>query len=677
MFKTCNLTRNYSVASLIGIVLVAVSLVYFYQATETKALMERESQANADLARTIANTFWPKYADFISHAGEIPIGLLASQPEIEQINQDILHKIRGLRVAKVKIYDLNGLVVFSTQASQIGDNKAHNSGFQDARGGRVASEIIFRDSFSSFEGSIYDRNLVASYVPVRSSFDQPVEAVFEIYSDITPLLGDIEKTRNHILLVITSLMVMLYLFLLLIVRRAQKQLDANAVMQRRDQQHRLDYLEYHDEVTGLLNRKGLLRQMQHYVLADNSDSSVGLGVVAIKLRNLGAISGGLGHQRVKHLLRLAAERIKGCASQHENVSHLDSSEFVLIVENLFSDSELDFLVDKLNHFFAEPIDVDGKSVALSIAIGVDSSWGGKSCESLVNNALLALSECKVLEKHYLRYDDSMELKKQEYLNLEIEISRALQQREFTLYYQPKVNVQSGEVTGMEALLRWQHPQRGLVMPGGFISLLEERGYIIELGEWLLHEACKQCRTWHQEGHEHLRVAVNVSLKQLDSKAFVKSVAEALSESGLPPQALELELTESILVKDTERVTAMLRELKGLGVRLSIDDFGTGYSSLGYLTQFPFDYLKIDRTFIRDMMHNHDHEVLTGAIITMAKSLNMGVVAEGIETQEQLRLVRDMGCDEVQGFYFSQAVEPAHFVNVLSGINANTSAQTHH
>ncbi|MEN8169431.1 MAG: GGDEF domain-containing phosphodiesterase [Pseudomonadota bacterium] len=677
MLKTCNLTRNYSIASLVGIVLVAISLVYFYQSLAVNALMEREGQANSDLTRTIANTIWPKYADFIQRAGDIPVAKLARLPIIDDLRKDILHKVQGLRVVKVKVYDLNGLVAFSTQVDQIGDNKGSNEGFVTAREGRDASEIIFRNVFSSFEGSIFDRDLVSSYIPVRRSFDQPIEGVFEIYSDVTPLLTDIENTSNKILVVITSLLLLLYLFLLVIVRRAHVQIEAHEVVRRRDQLQRLDYLEYHDEVTGLLNHKGLLRQLQHYDMEERI-SNTGQGVIALKLLNLQPISGGLGHQRVMQLLRLAAERIKSCSSGSHNLSHLDSSEFVLVVENLFSNDELDFIVEKLISLFAEPFIIDGKSVTLAIAMGVDSSWGDKSSECLLSNAQLALGECEEGgDRQSLRYEQNMDLRKQEYLNLEVDVSQALQRGEFVVYYQPKIDLLSGEVAGMEALVRWDHPKRGLVMPGGFIQLLEERGYIIELGQWILRESCMQCQRWHEAGHEGLRVAVNVSFKQLLSKGFSDSVADALQRSGLPPHALELELTESILAEDTEMLGEQLQKLKSLGVMLAIDDFGTGYSSLSYLMHFPFDFIKIDRSFIRDMMHNRDHAVLTNAIVTMAKSLKLKIIAEGVETPEQLARVREMGCDEVQGFYFSQAVEAASFTHVITGINASAGAATHH
>jgi EAL domain-containing protein (putative c-di-GMP-specific phosphodiesterase class I)/GGDEF domain-containing protein len=674
MLTTRHLTRNYSIASLIGIALVAVTMVYYYQSLGARILMESESSSNSNIARTIANALWPKYADFVTHAGQLPAAELAAQPTIENIRQDILHKVTGLRVVKVKIYDIDGVVVFSTEAAQIGGDKASNKGFLSARAGHAASDILFSDTFSSFEGSIYDRDLVSSYVPVRSGPDQPVEGVLEIYSDVTPLLAEIESTSHQVLLVVTSLMLLLYLFLLLIVRRAHLQLQASEVHQQREQQQRFDYLEFHDEMTGLLNRKGLTRQFRHYDRAKRVGGT-GLGVVALKLLNLNDISSGLGRQRAMPLLQLAAERLRVCVAGSHNMTRLDSGEFILVVENLFSRNEMDFTIGKITGLFAAPFTIEDKRLTLTIAMGIDISWSGRSTEYMVNNAQLALGECESRGvKQSLYYDESMELKKQEALNLEVDIGQALQRREFVVYYQPKVGVQSGMVCGMEALVRWNHPRRGLVLPGGFIPLLEARGYIVELGRWVLQESCMQCQRWHEEGQDGLRVAVNVSLKQLLSRGFVEDVTSALQQSRLPATALELELTESILADDTAVVGERLRQLKALGVRLAIDDFGTGYSSLSYLMHFPFDTIKIDRAFIRDMMHNHTHAVLTGAIITMARSLNLSVVAEGVETVEQLARVQEMGCDEMQGFYFSPAVAVPQFVEVVAVINTAASSK---
>ncbi len=666
--RKCQLTRNYSIASLIGIGLVAVSIVYFYQTMALRVLMEREGQANGELAQALVNTVWARYADYVWFADSMPAQELATLPVVDDLRHDILHKVQGLRIFKIKIYNAEGLVVFATEEQQIGENRASSNGFRAARAGSVASEIILGDYSTDYvEQDPQHRNLVATYVPVRRGEGQPVEGVFEIYSDVTTLLQDIDAAGRQILVVVTSLMLLLYLFLLMFVRRAHQMIETHEAEQQRVQQQRLDYLEHHDEVTGLLNRKGLLRQMQHYTRI-RPNSKVGLGVVALKLLNLDVVSGGMEHLRVTRLVRQAAERISRCAASSSSLCHLDSSDFVLLVENLFSEEELSFIVGKLGSLFAEPFEVDGKSVSLAVVMGFDASWGEIGSESLVNNALLAMSECEMAGEGALRYEPAMESRKLEYLNLEVDITQALQRNEFMLYYQPKVSIATGQVTGMEALLRWHHPQRGVVGPGDFITLLEKRGYIVELGHWLLREACRQCQLWRTAGNDGLRVAVNISLKQLLSGDFVEIVHEALSQSGLPPQALELELTESILVEDMAAIGGLLHQLRELGVVLSIDDFGTGYSSLSYLTHLPFDTIKIDRSFIQGMMQQHEHAVLTRAIVTMAKSIGLKVVAEGVEDAQQLARVEEMGCDEVQGYYFSPGVSTAAFAGVVAQIN---------
>ncbi len=667
MDKRCNLTRNYSIASLLGIGLVAFSIVYFYQTMAVKVLMEREGEANGELAKTIANTVWTKYADYVLFAGSLSREKLATLPVVEKIRSDILHRIQGLRVVNVKIYDLDGLVVFSTEAKQIGKMRGDRAGFVKARSGGVASEIILQDTAQEHEVEYGERNLIATYVPVQRNYGQPVEGVFEIYSDVTPLLQDIQLAGSQILAVTTTLMLLLYLSLLVFVRSAHRTIEAHEAEWQNAQRQRLDYLEHHDELSGLLNRKGLLRQMWHYEQR-KAVTTVGLGVVTVRLTNLDIISGSMGHDRLMQLLRLAGERIGSCATGNRSLCHLEKGTYVLLVENLLSDSELVFVAEKLGSLFVEPFDIGSKGVVLTLAVGFDSCWGGKSNEALLNSALLAMAECEEAGQPYLRYEPNMEKRKLEHLNLELDIGQAVRQREFMLHYQPKVDVATGRVSGMEGLLRWQHPQKGLVFPDNFISLIERRGYIVELGGWVLQEACQRCRQWRDELGEPLRVAVNVSLKQLVAEGFVESVTRALQQSGLPPQALELELTESILAEDLEEIGDLIGELRQLGVVMTIDDFGTGYSSLSYLTRLPFDVIKIDRSFVQDMMHRRDHAVLTSAIITMAKSLELQVVAEGVESAEQLAMIRDMGCDEIQGYYFSPAVGAEEFCRVAAEIN---------
>jgi EAL domain-containing protein (putative c-di-GMP-specific phosphodiesterase class I) len=254
----------------------------------------------------------------------------------------------------------------------------------------------------------------------------------------------------------------------------------------------------------------------------------------------------------------------------------------------------------------------------------------------------------------------METRAQESLEYELGLRQALQNREFLVYYQPRVNTATGTVTGAEALLRWQHPRRGLVMPESFIPLLEDTGLVIPVGEWILQQACLQGRRWQDAGHDSLGVSVNLSMKQFRAGTLLNSVRQALEQSGLPPRSLELEITETVLVDDAEQALDLMRELKQIGVTLSIDDFGTGYSSLNYLRRFPIDLLKIDGSFIRDVTRNRGDAAITTTIAVMAKSLRLGILAEGVETREQARFLKTIGCHDMQGFLFGGPVPAENF-----------------
>lgn len=669
MVKAWRLTRNYSIASLIGIALVAVVLVVFYRQIATDDLVEREGQANKEIARILVNSLWPKYGSFLHTANQLTSEELKGRDELNHLRHDIFEKIQGLRIAKVKIYDLGGRVIFSTQTDQIGTDREGNAGFRKAREGIAITEIIYRDQRSVHEQKIFNKNLITSYIPIRRSFDEPVEGVFEIYSDATPMVADIEQSGYRVLGVVLGLFLLLYLFLLTIVYRADQLIARYNREKNIQQQQRLSYLERYDEETGLYNRQGihhvLTRVQQHSFTTESP-----MAVFKIQLVNFNGVSDSLGHNLADKLFRLAAERIRATVPGGGTVGRSDSSKFIVILENHFADQETDYIVSKLHNIFAEPFCLEGKQVTISLAIGVCVTNGGEySTEQLLMNVGTALSVAKITpSQQYVLFDERLEAETQKRFELEQDLSRAIAKQEFTLYYQPRVAAVSEKVVGMEALMRWQHPQRGLISPDNFIDVLEASGKIIQLTPWLLERACSQCQQWNDSGFGKLRVAVNISFKQLHADNFLEMVIDALDKSGLEPRQLELELTERVLAEDIARTGELLKKLKQMGVFLSLDDFGTGYSSLSYLMHFPFDYLKIDRSFIKDIYNNHEHASLTTAIIAMAKSINLRIVAEGVETVEQLVFVTGMECDEIQGFYFSEAVAPDTFIDVMRAVH---------
>ena len=655
------LTRTYSVASFFGIVLVTIALGIFYKTVAVRSLIVHETLANVSLSQSISNTLWPVYADFVSRAATIPPPELGRQPEISRLREDVLQKINGLRVVKIKIYNLDGLTVYSKEPKQIGEDKSHNSGFLKAKAGDTESDLVFRDHFSATEAIIVNRNLLSSYVPIRKTANGPVEGVFEIYADVTPLVADIERTEYTVLGGVTVLLLLLYLFLLMIVRRADRIIKAHENEERKAQAEQIHYMAYHDPLTGLANRALFKDRFQHAVAVAARTQSP-LGIMFIDIDRFKVINDSLGHEGGDAVLIEAAKRIRACLRASDTASRIGGDEFTVILENLPTSDDAAQAAMRLIQKFSEPLKVGGREIIVTASIGISIYPGAThDVQRLLKDANAAMHEAKESGRNrHVFYTQEMDARAQESLEYEMGLRKALPNGEFLIYYQPRVNTASGKVVGAEALLRWQHPSRGIIAPDNFIPLLEDTGLVIPVGEWVLLQACRQCQGWHDAGKTSLNVSVNLSMKQFRSGSLLASVRRALEESGLPPRFLELELTETVLVDDAEQALDLMRELKDIGVSISIDDFGTGYSSLNYLRRFPIDLLKIDSSFIHDVVHNRGDAAITTTIAVMAKTLRLGILAEGVETREQARFLKTIGCHDMQGHLFGPAIPAEDF-----------------
>ncbi|HEY9199949.1 MAG TPA: EAL domain-containing protein, partial [Gammaproteobacteria bacterium] len=368
----------------------------------------------------------------------------------------------------------------------------------------------------------------------------------------------------------------------------------------------------------------------------------------------------LGHSTGDRLLRAVAGRLAGCLRQDDTVARLGGDEFSILLEGLEQADDVVPILEKLVETMRHPFGLDGHEFFLTFSIGISMyPQDGEQADVLLRNADTAMYRAKEQGRNSYRfYTADMNARAFERLDLESKLRRALERNEFVLHYQPKLDLGSGYVTGVEALLRWQHPEQGLVPPGEFIPTLEETGMIVPVGRWVLHEACRQARSWRTAGLPPLSVAVNISTHQFRRDDICATVREALATYGMPPDELELEITESALMDDIAHAAASIQQLKELGVKVAIDDFGTGYSSLAYLKRFAIDSLKIDRTFVRDICDDADDAAIVSAVVAMAQRLHLRVVAEGVETGAQLEFLRQQGCDEMQGFLLSRPMPGA-------------------
>jgi len=439
------------------------------------------------------------------------------------------------------------------------------------------------------------------------------------------------------------------------------------ITDRMTAEQRIEFLAYHDPLTGLPNRLLLQDRFEQAIAQAQRDNSR-VALLFLDLDSFKSINDTLGHHCGDALLKKVAERLKECVRDTDAISRQGGDEFLIVLRDLPDADVAAEVMTKVMERLQEPFTPDGhEMITTSVSIGATIfPEDGNDFETLLKKADLAMYRAKEAGRNAYRFfDEAMNAETVDHLQLLRGLRRALERNEFALYYQPQIELASDRVIGVEALLRWQHPELGLIEPQRFIPVAEESGLIVPIGQWVLFEACRQAMAWQQAGLPPLTMAVNFSGVQFKRGDVEQSVRRALEESGLPPALLELELTESILIQNVDGVLASLQNLKRLGVQLSIDDFGTGYSSLAYLKRFDIDRLKIDRTFVRDLATDPDDAAIVRAIIQMANSLNLRTIAEGVETQDMLAQLRAFGCDEVQGFLFARPMPAADMVRFLT------------
>ncbi len=444
------------------------------------------------------------------------------------------------------------------------------------------------------------------------------------------------------------------------------------VMEEFETQHRLRQAEIaiqrlsnYDFLTGLPNRS-LLEDRLDRAIAQARREEHCLGVMFLDLDQFKQINDTLGHAHGDSLLKSVSRRLESCIRKSDTVARLGGDDFIIILTGIRQCEHISQVARKILDALSEPVQLDGHEIYTTASIGIAIyPVDGDLPHLLLKNADIAMYQAKEQGRNAFQFfSREMNFKAEERLMLDNSLRKALERQEFFVHYQPQMNLLTGSLIGMEALVRWQQPEMGLVTPDKFIPLAEESGLIIPIGEWVLRTACRQNKAWHDMGFGPLRMAVNLSARQFRQGNLAESVAAVLDETGLPPSLLELEITESTIMRNAEETIVTLRRLKEMGISLAIDDFGTGYSSLSYLKHFPIDRLKIDRSFVLDITTDPDDAAIAEAIISMAHSLKLKVTAEGVEQQEQLHFLTQRNCDEMQGYLVSRPISAEEFTRLL-------------
>ncbi len=426
----------------------------------------------------------------------------------------------------------------------------------------------------------------------------------------------------------------------------------------------LRHLATHDSLTGLPNR-ALLDDRLEQCIAHAEREGRGFAVAVFDLDRFKQVNDSCGHRAGDELLKEVAQRLLGVARNIDTVARLGGDEFVMLLDRLAGREEAEVVANRAVTALRLPMKIAGVDLHVSASVGFAFFPNdGKSVETLIAHADAAMYCAKQRGRNNVQYfTPAMNAATQERARLESDLHEALRLKQFELHYQPKIDTHSGAIHGAEALIRWRHPERGLVSPAEFISLAEECGLIDTIGEWVVREGCRQARAWQLEGLEPIRVAVNLSVFQFHHGNLLQMIKRALTDHDLDPRLLEVEITESALMSDPEESVDILEQLSKMGVLVSVDDFGTGYSSMSYLRRFPIDKLKIDRSFINELSTRPDDASIVRAIVSLAHSLHLKVVAEGVETPAQLDVLKSLGCDQYQGYFYSAAVPAADFAKL--------------
>ncbi len=443
-------------------------------------------------------------------------------------------------------------------------------------------------------------------------------------------------------------------------------IERNRLLEQLEESKRLQrHLAYHDALTILPNRH-LLHDRLQQALAQSKRSGKLAALLFLDLDGFKRINDTLGHGIGDLLLKSVAKRLKTTVRQVDTVARLGGDEFTIVLLEINHAQDAKDVAQKILKVISQPYKIEEHELFVTASVGISIyPDDGSDIESLIRKADIAMYRAKGQGKNnYQVYNLSMDAKFFERLTLENSLRKAVENEELVAYYQPQVDLRTGEITGVEALVRWQHQKFGLVPPDKFIPLAEETGVILEIDEWMMKTACRQIKNWEREGIANIRVAVNLSTRQFRQKNLTEKVAQILNDSAVQPKNLCLEITENEVMHNIETTVEILQALKKMGVLLSLDDFGTGYSSLSYLKRFPIDILKIDRTFVNGIPSDRDDTAISTAIVVLAHSMELKVIAEGVEKSEQIAFLQSLQCDEIQGFYFSRPLNAETVTDLL-------------
>ena len=641
-----NLLVQFSVVSFVAMAVIAVVLaIVLSNKIRSDAINDLVDEAVGSASGRLLSTITP--ADL-----EVPM----TGARYDRFHEFVQQSIVSERTARVKIWAKDGTVIYSNDPAGVGEKFPAKENLLKALDGDTATEIkIPKDVENARER--YLGTLMEVYTPIIFPGTTEPQGAFEIYQYYEPTEQRINELRGWVFGSIGGGFLILYGALVSIVGRGWRTINR--------QRGTLAYLAYHDALTDLPNRT-LLKDRLTLALAQARRNEQMLAVMFLDLDQFKVVNDTAGHVEGDKLLQSVSQQLNSVLREGDTVARVGGDEFILLLPKIEQLADATEIAERVLTAVGRTRVIVGHEFNISTSIGITLfPTDGDDAETLLTNADIAMYQAKELGKNNFQFfTPAMNTRIQNRLALENDLRHGLERGEFVVYYQPQLNISTGQIVGVEALVRWQHPERGLVLPMEFIPVAEETGLIVPLGEWVLHAACAQIRSWQEAGLPPLRVAVNLSAREFQQGNMIETVAGVLEETGLAPKFLQLEITEGISIQDVDFTIKVLGELKEMGVQIAIDDFGTGYSALSYLSRFPIDVVKIDRSFVCDLTIDATDAEIATTIIVMAHNLGLEVIAEGVETEEQLAFLKQRRCDEMQGYLFSKPVPAEKLEEIL-------------
>jgi diguanylate cyclase (GGDEF)-like protein len=635
-FRDLSLVTRFALASFLPLALISFVLGQFFEDHIQARAVRAAEQAGVVVATSLRSQVPATSSD-----RELP-------PAAVERLDELFASVRPSGVAHGRIADLHGGTLYSVDHDQIGRRFPFSGELLEAYGGNVSSRLVEGRSDAGAAGDV-----VGTFIPIYGR-GGAIAGVLQLDFVVGSLAGAIERDTRRMYAVLWGGFALLYALLLPIVGHASRKLRRQA----KDN----EYLALHDHLTGLANRLLFADRIEHAIRQAKRHRET-IAILLLDLDRFKEVNDTLGHQSGDALLEDLAKRFRELVRESDTVARLGGDEFALLLPRATEAGTLE-IVERIQAVFAEPFVLEGLPLEVEASIGVALyPVHGEDADTLLRRADVAMYVAKRTRSGYAVYDLDHDDYNPQRLALVAQLRRALKERELVVYFQPKGSLPEGRVDSAEALVRWDHPTRGLLPPQEFVPVAQHTGLIDMLTAYVLEEALVQCREWRRNGH-NISVSVNVATRNLLDLEFPLYVRDLLQELGLEPSALELEITESAVLTDPRRAVKVLEQLRDLGVKLSVDDFGTGYSSFTYLSQLPVDTIKIDKSFVLVMAEDEQGAALVRSTIDVARNLSLEVVAEGVETKEVWTQLSALGCDSAQGFYLSRPLPSADFASWL-------------